>query len=103
MRNGIQIVALSLSLFVGAQGAFAADGAVEAGESLYADNCAICHGDGLRNSGSAFDLKQLKEGERARFDQSVMSGKGQMPPWKGVLSPADLDALWAYIRANADD
>jgi len=24
-----------------------------------------------------------------------------MPPWKDVLSDAEIDQLWAYIRANA--
>ncbi len=73
-----------------------------AGEALYADNCAPCHGEGLRNPGSSFDLKQLGRAERARFNGSVLGGKGQMPPWKGTLSDADLDDLWAYIRLNAD-
>jgi hypothetical protein len=26
-----------------------------------------------------------------------------MPPWKGVLDSGQLDAIWAYIRANAND
>lgn len=72
-----------------------------AGEALYADHCAECHGEALRNPGSSFDLKELLANERPRFNASVLGGKGQMPPWKGVLSDADLDALWIYIRENA--
>ena len=29
---------------------------------------------------------------------SVLNGKGQMPPWRGALSE---DEVWAYIRATA--
>jgi mono/diheme cytochrome c family protein len=75
----------------------------EAGKQVYDANCAPCHGDGLRNPGSSFDLKLLHETERARFDKSVMEGKGPMPPWRGTLGPAELDQLWAYIRENAYD
>jgi mono/diheme cytochrome c family protein len=32
-----------------------------------------------------------------------MEGKGQMPPWRGTLNQSEVDQLWAYIRANADD
>jgi mono/diheme cytochrome c family protein len=74
-----------------------------AGADIYAANCAICHGDELRNPGSSFDLKALKNTERARFDTSVMEGKGQMPPWRGTLDASDMEALWAYIRANSDE
>jgi mono/diheme cytochrome c family protein len=76
---------------------------VEAGQTLYDLHCAPCHGEGLRNPGSSFDLKLLHEDERPRFDKSVMEGKGPMPPWRGTLGPAELDRLWAYIREYAYD
>jgi mono/diheme cytochrome c family protein len=75
---------------------------IEAGESVYNDNCAACHGDGLRTSGQFFDLRRLTPGDRARFDNSVRNGKGQMPPWKGVLSDEQIDRIWAYIRSVVD-
>ena len=74
----------------------------DAGKELYDSDCAECHGDDLRNTGGAFDLRELGANERPRFDQSVMNGKGQMPPWKGVLGPAELDQLWAYVRSHAN-
>jgi len=46
---------------------------------------------------------QAAQDERARFENSVTNGKNQMPPWKGVLDSGQLDAIWAYIRANAND
>ena len=71
------------------------------GDLLYQEHCETCHGEGLRNPGSSFDLKSLKQDERSRFETSVLGGKGQMPPWKGVLSSEDLASLWSYIRDNA--
>jgi len=74
---------------------------VDAGERVYNNYCFTCHGEELRSSGQTFDLRRLKPDERSRFDNSVLNGKGQMPPWKGVISEADLDVLWAYIRAKS--
>jgi mono/diheme cytochrome c family protein len=75
---------------------------VEAGAEVYDMHCATCHGERLRNTGAAFDLLQLKPNERARFDEAVKDGKGQMPPWAGVLSADEIDQIWAYIRSRAD-
>jgi mono/diheme cytochrome c family protein len=74
---------------------------IDAGEIVYNTRCAVCHGDDLINTGQTFDLRKLKADERPRFEHSVLNGKNQMPPWKGVLSDADIDNLWHYIRAHA--
>ena len=74
---------------------------IDAGETVYNTRCAVCHGDDLVNTGQTFDLRKLKADERPRFEHSVLNGKNQMPPWKGVLSDDDLDNLWHYIRAHA--
>jgi mono/diheme cytochrome c family protein len=97
-------VALSaLCLLVAARShALAQDEAVASGERLYAKYCSNCHGDDLQNnSGVAFDLRRLKADEHTRFVNSVLHGKNAMPSWQGVLAPAQLDDLWAYIRAHA--
>jgi mono/diheme cytochrome c family protein len=78
-----------------------AEDPVAAGQALYAEKCAECHGAGLRNTGATFDLRRLKKDERPRFDMAVLDGKGQMPPWRGVFNEAQLDHLWAYIRDRA--
>ena len=77
--------------------------AIDAGEALYEEHCLGCHGEKLRSPGSALDLRKLTADQRARFDKFVMEGKGQMPPWRGTLNQSEVDQLWAYIRANADD
>jgi cytochrome c6 len=74
---------------------------IEAGENVFNTNCAVCHGDQLVSTGQTFDLRRLKDGDRARFDSSVRSGKNQMPPWKGKLTDEEIDQVWHYIRANA--
>ena len=82
--------------------AFAQDRAtVEAGEALYAEHCAECHGENLRSSGSVPDLRDLRQDQRGYFDQAVTDGKGQMPAWGGILNEPELNQLWAYIRAHA--
>ena len=74
---------------------------IEAGENVFNTNCAVCHGDQLVSTGQTFDLRRLRDGDRARFDNSVRNGKNQMPPWKGKLSDEEIDQVWHYIRANA--
>jgi mono/diheme cytochrome c family protein len=74
---------------------------IAAGEDVFNNNCAVCHGDRLAGNGQAFDLRRLTADERPRFDNSVRNGKNQMPPWKGVLTDDEIDQLWHYIRANA--
>ncbi len=74
---------------------------LEAGARIYAKKCSECHGARLRNPGTSFDLKKLKADERARFEKSVLDGKGQMPPWRGALSEEQIGQLWAYVREYA--
>ena len=75
---------------------------VEAGAQLYEEHCMGCHGEKLKAPGTSFDLRKLTVEQRSRFDKFVLDGKGQMPPWRGTLGQAELDQLWAYIRAHAD-
>lgn len=73
---------------------------IAAGEQLYNTYCSTCHGDNLVSSGQVFDLRRLTADDRSRFGNSVLAGKNQMPPWKGVLADEQIEALWQYIRAN---
>jgi mono/diheme cytochrome c family protein len=74
---------------------------IEAGEAVYNDYCFTCHGEKLVSSGQTFDLRRLTAGDRARFENAVLMGKNQMPPWKGVLTSEQIDLLWHFIRDNA--
>jgi mono/diheme cytochrome c family protein len=76
--------------------------AVRKGAKIYDNNCSNCHGEDLQNNSNiAFDLRRLKADERPRFVNSVLHGKNAMPAWQGVLDAEQIEALWAYIRANA--
>jgi mono/diheme cytochrome c family protein len=74
---------------------------IQAGEAAYNDYCSTCHGDKLVSTGQTFDLRRLTTQERPRFENSVLNGKNQMPPWKGAISLDQIDLLWHFIRANA--
>jgi cytochrome c6 len=92
--------ALSFALV---RAAGAADVEVETGKRTYGDYCATCHGEDLQNNSNvSFDLRRLREGDRTRFVNAVKNGKNAMPSWKGVLGDDKIDALWAYVRANAN-
>ncbi len=71
---------------------------IEAGRRAYTSTCARCHGIGLVVTSSAyFDLRTFPKEERARFIDSVMNGRRQMPAWAGVLKPEAVESIWLYI------
>jgi|SRR5579883_2569298 mono/diheme cytochrome c family protein len=74
-------------------------GLVEKGKALYATHCIHCHGVNMVTPGTvAFDLRQFPHNDKARFVNSVTHGKnGRMPPWGDVLTPQEIDELWAYV------
>jgi mono/diheme cytochrome c family protein len=54
-------------------------------------------------TGAAPDLKQFRADQRARFDEIVRNGKGQMPAWAGMIADEEIDQIWAYIRSRAEN
>jgi mono/diheme cytochrome c family protein len=98
--TGIALAAMSMVALIAT--ASAQDQAkIDAGEQIYNDYCFTCHGEKLVSSGQTFDLRRLTPADRARFENSVLSGKNQMPPWRGVLSSEQIDLLWQFVRAHA--
>jgi quinohemoprotein ethanol dehydrogenase len=75
--------------------------AIEAGEQVYDEHCATCHGEKMRSTGAMPDLRELRADERPRFDKAVLEGRGQMPAWRGLIAEPELDQLWAYVRSRA--
>ena len=75
------------------------------GQSLFANNCASCHGDdatGDRSQGAPnlTDADWLYGGERADIQQSIYSGRqGVMPNWHRRLNPEIITALAVYVHA----
>ena len=74
--------------------------AIEAGGQVYEQHCASCHGEQLRSPGAMPDLRDVPD-DRTRFDKVVLEGRNQMPAWEGIVSPQELDQLWAYVRSRA--
>lgn len=100
MKKGQALIAFAC-LVAALAPARAQEGDIEAGAAVYEENCATCHGEKLRATGAAPDLKQLGADQRAKFESMVEQGKGQMPAWGGVISDDERAAIWAYIRSRA--
>ena len=99
----IPLIATLMFVCAASTPSFADDVAlIRKGAKIYDNNCSTCHGDDLQNNSSiAFDLRRFKASEHERFVSSLLHGKGAMPGWQGQLDMDQIEALWAYVRANA--
>ena len=79
-----------------------AQSAADAGRDVYAEHCASCHGERLNATGAAPDLKLMRADQKARFDEMVRNGKGQMPAWEGMITDEEIGQIWAYVRSRAE-
>jgi mono/diheme cytochrome c family protein len=70
---------------------------IKQGAALFAANCAVCHGQRMKDPPWAIDLATFPRDEPMRFVNSVTDGVRNMPPWGDVLKPEDIKALWAYV------
>ncbi len=74
---------------------------IEGGRKLFAQNCAVCHGQKMVDPGGGFfDLRTFPPQQRSRFMNSVGNGKNNMPPWRSVLSADQIGQLFAYVVAG---
>jgi mono/diheme cytochrome c family protein len=55
----------------------------------------------VNTTNQAYDLRKLSANDRGRFENSVLTGKNRMPPWKDVLDRDQIERLWRYVRENA--
>ncbi len=75
-----------------------------AGEELFLNNCAACHGDnGMGNydlgAPNLTDAIWLYGGDEASLDETVRYARfGVMPPWGERLSEAEIKAVTAYVH-----
>ena len=76
-----------------------------AGSKLFADNCAVCHGDdgkGKRELGTPnlTDAIWLYGSDKAAIVEGIWSGRGgMMPAWAGRLDDATIKALAVYVHS----
>ena len=99
-RGRSALPALVLGLTFATSLALADD--AELGRDVYEEFCVTCHGKNLVNPGGVtFDLRKFPRDDFARFQTSVLNGKGPaMPPWRGKVSDDDLKLLWAYLQSG---
>ena len=95
----------ALGMVLSAAGVAQAEGftqdQVDQGLALYNRTCVHCHGRNMVNSGTTvYDLRRFPQDDKERFVDSVTHGKGNMPSWKGKISPAEIDLLWAYVATR---
>ncbi len=75
-----------------------------AGETVFADNCAACHGDdgrGIQDLGAPnlADAIWLYGGDRATISETVHNSRfGVMPNWLGRLTEADVKQVAIYVH-----
>jgi mono/diheme cytochrome c family protein len=74
------------------------------GAELFSAICSHCHGPHMVNPDTvSFDLRKFPHDDAARFFNSVRNGKNSMPPWKDVLKPDEIEAIWAYVRTGGKE
>ena len=87
--------------------AFANDkgNASDAGFSAFKGNCISCHGPGgagtpLGKSIHAPDLRsdEVQKKPDSELAQTITEGKGDMPSFKRILDPGQVQAVVAYVR-----
>ena len=77
----------------------------EAATTLYADNCASCHGDDLRGvrdfgAPNLADAIWLYSASRDEIVAQIIRPKhGVMPAWEGRLSPSTIRQLTLYVHS----
>jgi mono/diheme cytochrome c family protein len=73
---------------------------IRQGRDLYGRLCAHCHGFDMASPGTVVpDLRRFPHDQKARFVDTVTYGKdNRMPPWGDLLTPAQIDELWAYVK-----
>jgi cytochrome c oxidase cbb3-type subunit 3 len=78
---------------------------VEAGKKIFADDCAVCHGDdgkGMRSVGSAnlTDGLQLYGGDFKDLIQTITYARNStMPAWGAKLDPVTIKTLAVYVHS----
>ena len=66
------------------------------GSQIYAGNCGVCHGwEGEGGAGADLRSSTLTTSEIIAV---VTNGRNEMPSWMGILTPAEIEAVAAYVK-----
>lgn len=92
---------LAPALLAPTAGASELEAVLAKGVSTYKTFCSHCHGIDMVNAGTgSYDLRRFPLDQRARFESSVMDGRGDMPAWGDILLPDELESLWVYVATR---
>jgi cytochrome c6 len=97
---------LTLCILIAAPSAFAGGGGSD-GPAIFKAKCAMCHGPdgaGQTTMGKNLKLRDLRSADvqkqtDAQLAKWIADGKGKMPAYKAKLTPADIEAVVAFIRS----
>jgi mono/diheme cytochrome c family protein len=71
------------------------------GKAVFTDKCGSCHT--LKAAGTSGQVGPRLDGislDAAAIEETVRKGRGGMPPFEDLLSPAELRAVVAYVAAS---
>jgi cytochrome c6 len=72
---------------------------VKSGEQIFKSRCIVCHGvEGDRGNMNAANLKFSKI-DSLSIVQTIMNGKGRMPPFNRLFSDSEMVNLVAYVKS----
>ncbi|MFO7855596.1 MAG: transporter substrate-binding domain-containing protein [Paracoccaceae bacterium] len=92
---------LAPALLAPPAGASELEAVLAKGVSTYRTFCSHCHGVDMVSAGTgSYDLRRFPLDQRARFESSVMDGRGDMPAWGDILKPDELESLWVYVATR---
>lgn len=100
------VVALAFFFLALPRHAAAQSGNADEGKALFEKNCVSCHGpDGSGNTtvGKAVGARDLRSPEAKKLTDAevhaqIDKGKGNMPPFGGTLTKAQIDSLIPFVR-----
>lgn len=72
-------------------------------ESLFRENCAVCHqrdGQGIPDVYPSLVRSEVVRGSAVDVALVLLIGRGEMPSFKGVLSNEEMASLINYVRAT---
>src|SRR3954452_6704895 len=71
------------------------------GKAIFAANCSTCHGANGKGGNGGPDLTTIPQAKNLEaVTAQVTNGGGGMPPFKGTLSPAEINAVAKYVTTQ---
>ncbi|MBI1238828.1 MAG: PQQ-dependent dehydrogenase, methanol/ethanol family [Alphaproteobacteria bacterium] len=103
-RQEVELVAAAREPIAEPPAQTATPAVIEAGSKIYAQNCLFCHGYFAESAGVLPDLRKSAPDIWDQYQEIVIGGAlsaGGMASFADHLSPADVDAVRAYVLAQA--